>query len=406
MRGLKIMLVAGEASGDLHGSHLAKEILRQRPTTRLFGMGGALMKEAGVRLLFNPTAISTLGFLEAIRSAQVLRRVLLRFSEIVDRQQPQAVVLIDFPGFNMRFAEILKRKGIPCIYYFSPSVWAWGRGRAEKVAETATKVISIFPFEYDVYKEAGADVEYVGHPLVDIVPPPVATVVARENLGLSLDQPVIALLPGSRRQEIRALLPTMLRSVRLLEEDIPGIQAIVAIAHDTVKEDVQHIIQSSDSNAKLVQGRTYEALSGSDLALVANGTANLEAALLGIPQVSIYKASSSTYYIAKLIVKIPRVSLPNIVTGREVIPELLQNDATPANIREQLFKIWQPDERARIKADYEEMRRLLGESGAVRRAARIVLNVAVGKSQGQAKDEFLRGRSATADQERAEQDID
>ena len=239
VRNLKVMLVAGEPSGDLHGSCLAEEILRQQPGARLFGMGGRLMKDAGVRLLFNPTSISSIGILEALKSVQVLRRLLLRLGEIADRQQPDVVVLIDFPGFNMRFAEILKRKGIPCVYYFSPSAWAWGRGRAEKVAETVTKVLAVFPFEYEVYKEAGADVEFVGHPLLDIVPEPIPKEEARETLGLPQDVPLIALLPGSRRQEIKGLLPIMLKAVELLREKLPGIQPVVAAAETIPVEEIR-----------------------------------------------------------------------------------------------------------------------------------------------------------------------
>ncbi|NMB46101.1 MAG: lipid-A-disaccharide synthase [Firmicutes bacterium] len=376
MHDLKVMLVAGEASGDLHGSYLAQEILRQWPNTRLFGMGGNLMKDAGVRLLFNPTSISSIGFLEALRSAQVLRRVLLRFGEIVERQQPDAVVLIDFPGFNMRFAEILKRKGIACVYYLSPSAWAWGRSRADKVAETATKVVAVFPFEYDVYKEAGADVEFVGHPLLDIVPEKMPSAKARAVLGISGDHPLIGLLPGSRRQEIRGLLPIMLRAVEILQEKIPGIEPIVSAAHVTAQEDIQQISSDCSKHPRIIQGQTHTVLSAVDLAIVASGTATLEAALLGVPQVVVYRLASSTYFIAKLLVRIPYVALPNIVAGREVVPELLQNEASPGNIAAHLGKLWQEEERCAVQAGYEEVRRLLGEKGAISRAAGIVLDVA------------------------------
>ncbi len=370
------MLVAGEASGDLHGSYLAKEILRQQPDTRLMGMGGTLMKEAGVRLLFNPTSISTIGFLEALRGVQVLRRVLLKLGEIVDRQQPDVVVLIDFPGFNMRFAEILKRKGIPSVYYFSPSAWAWGRGRAEKVAQTVTKIVSVWPFEYDVYKEAGADVEFVGHPLLDIVPERIPRDEARRMLGLPEDVPLIALLPGSRSQEIKAHLSIMLKAVKLLGRKVPGVEPVVAAAQSTPVEEIRKLSGGSWDNIHVIQGQTYGVLSAVDLALVACGTATLETALLGVPQVAIYRISPSTYYVAKMLVRIPYIALPNIVAGREIIPELLQNDSTPENIAVHLERIWREDERRRIEADYAELRQKLGEGGAIAKAARIVLDIA------------------------------
>ena len=376
MQRLKIMLVAGEASGDLHGSYLAREILRQQPDTRLFGMGGTLMKEAGVRLLFNPTSISTIGFLEALRSVQVLRRVLLKLGEIVDRPQPDAAVLIDFPGFNMRFAEILKRKGIPCVYYFSPSAWAWGRGRAEKVAETVTKVAAVFPFEYDVYKEAGADVEFVGHPLLDIVPERIPRDEARSMLGLPQEVTLTALLLGSRRQEIKGLVPTMLKSVELLRRRIPDIEPVMAAAQTIPVEEYRKLAGDKYGGLHVIQGQTYEILSAVDLAVVACGTATLETALLGVPQVAVYRISSSTYYVAKMLVRTPYIALPNIVAGREIVPELIQNDSTPENIAAHLERIWQEDERRRIEADYAEIRKRLGEGGAVSKAAGIVLDIA------------------------------
>ena len=375
VRNLKAMLVAGEPSGDLHGSCLAEEILRQQPGARLFGMGGRLMKDAGVRLLFNPTSISSIGFLEALKSVQVLRRLLLRLGEIADRQQPDVVVLIDFPGFNMRFAEILKRKGIPCVYYFSPSAWAWGRGRAEKVAETVTKVLAVFPFEYEVYKEAGADVEFVGHPLLDIVPEPIPKEEARETLGLPQDVPLIALLPGSRRQEIKGLLPIMLKAVELLREKMPGIQPVVAAAETIPVEEIRKSPGGLCKDLHVIQGQTYGVLSAADIAVVASGTATLETALMGVPQAAVYRTSSSTYYAAKLLLRIPYVTLPNIVAGREIIPELLQNDCTPENIAAHVQRIWQDDEWQRMQAAYAELRQRLGEGGAVSRAARIVLDI-------------------------------
>jgi lipid-A-disaccharide synthase len=381
MHGLKVMLVAGEASGDLHGSHLAQEILRQRPHTRLFGMGGNLMKEAGVRLLFNPTSISSIGFIEGLLSAQVLRRVLLRFGEIVERQQPDVVVLIDFPGFNMRFAEILKRKGIPCVYYLSPSAWAWGRGRAEKVAETATKVVAVFPFEYDLYKEVGADVEFVGHPLLDIVPERMPPREARAKLGVVGEHPIIALLPGSRRQEIKGLLPIMLKAVEKLREEIPNIEPVIAAAHVTAEEEIQKIDSGYAEDLRVIQGQTHTILSAADLAVIACGTATLEAALLGVPQVAVYRTSSSTYLVAKLLVRIPYIALPNIVAGREVVPELIQSEATAANIAAHLTKIWQDSCGHGVQEGYQEIRQRLGEKGAISRAAKIVLGVAVQQAQ-------------------------
>lgn len=372
--------MAGEASGDLHGANLADQLSKLSPDIRLFGMGGNLMKQAGVRLLFNPTTISTIGFLEALKSVHLLRRVLLRLGETMDRQRPDAVVLIDFPGFNMRFAEMAKRKGIPVIYYFSPSAWAWGRGRAEKVAEMATKVASVFPFEYEVYKAAGANVEFVGHPLLDIVRPTMSREAALQQFGLSDKHPIVGLLPGSREQEIRSLFPVMLKAAEILRKRASDAQYVVPVAH-TVSERKIIRLSGEDNPHHLifVRDKTYDVLNVCDLAVIACGTATLEAALLGTPLVAVYRVFSSTYYIAKMVLKIPYVALPNIVAGREIVPELIQNDATPDKIAKRLEELWfEPERREKMRRDFEEMKQKLGEPGAVARVARMVLEVAAG----------------------------
>jgi len=374
----RILLMVGEASGDLHGSNLAKKIRELAPNAELFGMGGKLMKEAGVELLFDPTQMSIIGFAEAVKAYRSLRRVLSYMEKALDERRPDVVVLIDFPGFNMKFGEMAKRREIPVIYYFCPTAWAWGKGRAKKVAAFTSRVASVFPFEYETYREAGANVEFVGHPLLDIV----QTTKSREELcqevGLDPKKPIIGLLPGSRRQELLSLFPIMLDAARILASRIPDVQFLVPLAHTVSRE----IVDSMDLQGlliKMVSGETYNVMAACDAAVVACGTATLEAALLNTPLVAIYRVAPATYFLGKRLrlVKIDRFALPNIVAGRDVVPELIQHEVTPEKIAELLWELWHSTERRKqMLTDYQEIRTKLGQPGAVGRVAQLVLETA------------------------------
>lgn len=374
---MRIMLSAGEASGDLHGSHLAQALAELSPGSRLSGMGGERMAAAGVRILYDPTAHSPIGFTEALKSVQVLRRILARLGEVMERQRPDVLVVIDFPTFNLRLAEIAHVKGIPVVYYFSPAVWAWGKGRAARVARTAAAVCSVFPFEADAYRQAGANVTFVGHPLVDIVRCALDAESARKSVGLDPDRPVLALLPGSRRQEIRSLLPVMAKAARQLQREVPGLQVAVPVAPTVSEQGVKEALATVGIEAVVAPGRVHEALRSADAAAVASGTATLEAALLGTPEVVIYRVSTPTYLLARTLVKIPHVALPNIVAGRLVVQELLQTDATAEKLAAALSPLLRdPAAREAMRRDLADVVSRLGEPGAVDRTARIVLEIA------------------------------
>lgn len=375
------MMTAGEASGDMHGAGLAREIRAMKPEAQLFGMGGSLMQQAGVGLLFNPTDISAVGFLEVLKSYQVLRRILLRLGEAMDREKPDCLVVIDFPEFNMRLAQMAKNRDIPVVYYISPSVWAWRRGRAEKIARLVKCVCSIFPFEADVYREAGAPVCFVGHPLIDIVRPTAPPGELLPQLGLDPGRPLFALLPGSREQEIRSLLVPMLEAAKLIAARVPGAQFAVPMAHTVSRRIVEGFTQNPETPAVvLVEGRTYDVLAAADAAIVASGTATLEAAILGTPMVMVYKMAGTTYHIAKMLVHIPYVALPNIVAGRKVVEELLQHDANPERMAAEVLSLWQDRGRLeKMRNDYADVVARLGQAGAVGRAAQVVLAVARGE---------------------------
>lgn len=369
------MIVAGEASGDLHGSHLVRQILRLRPGVRFFGVGGRLMAEAGVDILHDVTRQSVIGFTEALKSVRPLRRVQEQLALLLEEERPDVFVPIDFPSFNLKLAAKARMLRIPVVYYFSPSTWAWGAKRAELVANAGMNVCSVFPFEAEVYRKAGANVIYVGHPLLDIVKTDLETEKARELLGLPSGGPVLALLPGSRTQEIRRLLRPMVSAFELLRAEMPDLVGVVPAAHTTPVSSLEELI--GDAPIHIVEGQTHAALRAADAAVITSGTATLEAAILGTPQVMVYKLSSVSYGIAKRLVRIRHVALPNIVAGKEIVKELLQEAVTPQAIADAVRPLFHDAEAVwRMRQDYADVVRRLGRQGAVERAAKVVLAAA------------------------------
>ncbi len=374
---LRIMLVAGEASGDLHGGAVARKLWESAPAAEIYGMGGRRMQAAGVQTFFDPTRHSTIGFIEALAALPLMKKVLARLEKELDAHRPDVIVLIDFPGFNLRVAEIAKQKGIPVVFYFSPSAWAWGRKRAERVVATATMVASVFPFEAEFYREAGANVTYVGHPLLDIVKPTMEREEARKHLGMPRASRFVALMPGSRRREVGTLLPIMLLAARQIREEIPGTEFVLPLAPTITFHQIEPMVQQAELPIRVVAQQTYDALQVCDLAVIASGTATLEAACLGIPMVIAYKVSTLTYMIGKRLVKIPYIGLPNIVAGREVVPELLQEEASPERIAEEAVDIMMDTERAEeIREDLQEVVNKLGKPGVLERVAGLILGIA------------------------------
>lgn len=369
------MIVAGEASGDLHGSHLVRQILRLRPGVRFFGVGGRLMAEAGVDILHDVTRQSVIGFTEALKSVRPLRRVQEQLALLLEEERPDVFVPIDFPSFNLKLAAKARMLRIPVVYYFSPSTWAWGAKRAELVANAGMNVCSVFPFEAEVYRKAGANVIYVGHPLLDIVKTDLETEKARELLGLPSGGPVLALLPGSRTQEIRRLLRPMVSAFELLRAEMPDLVGVVPAAHTTPVSSLEELI--GDAPIHIVEGQTHAALRAADAAVITSGTATLEAAILDTPQVMVYKLSSVSYGIAKRLVRIRHVALPNIVAGKEIVKELLQDAVTPQAIADAVRPLFHDAEAVRrMRQDYADVVRRLGRQGAVERAAKVVLAAA------------------------------
>lgn len=374
---MKIMLSVGEASGDMHGASVANALKILQPDIELFGMGGKAMRSAGVRVDYDITTQGIMGIVEVIKNLGKLFKLRDDLAALMEKERPDALVVIDYPDFNMRLAKIAKAKGIPVVSYISPSAWAWRRSRAKDVAETVDKVAAIFPFEAEVYQEAGADVTFVGHPLLDIVKPALTPEEAYRHFTADPTRPVILLMPGSRQQEIMKLLPSMLGACQEISRTLPDCQFFLPVASTISREILQNIIDSYQIPVNLTSEYTYDLMGIADVAIAASGTATLETSLMGTPTVIIYKTAALTYLLGKLLVKIPNIGLPNIIAGRRIVPELLQNDANPQAIaRETLTLLMDKQAQDTVKAGLAEIKESLGRTGAVQRVAEVILEVA------------------------------
>ena len=372
----KIMISAGEASGDVHAAALTREILKLDPTAQVYGMGGDGLRAAGGEVLFDIKDHGVMGLVEIIRKLPALFRLRSDFAEVMDKRRPDCLVTIDYPGFNMRLAKVARAKGIPVISFIAPSAWAWRKGRAKNVAKLVNKVAAIFPFEYEVYKEAGADVEFMGHPLVDIVQPtlPVAEAVAKA--GKHEGRPLVLLLPGSRLQEIQRLLPSMLEAAKLMVKANPALEFVMPRAGTIPRAMLDEEINRAGIHVSITEGNNYDVMGVADVALAASGTVTLEAALCRLPSVIVYKTAPLTAFIVRRLLNIADIGLPNIVAGRHILPELLQEDATPAKMAAEVLHLLEPAAHAQALADLDDVKKRLGEPGAVRRVAELTLRVA------------------------------
>lgn len=377
------MVSAGEASGDMHAADLITALTEQQENVEFFGAGGPLMRAAGVELLLNSTSMSTVGFMESLRSVKVVRRALSRLADEMERRRPNVVVCIDSPGFNMKLAEIARRKGVPVVYYMGPSVWAWGQGRAERLARLKATVCAVFPFEEQVYRNVGADVVFIGHPLLDRVRPMLSRKKVRQEWGIGPKQPLIALLPGSRAQELKQLLPRMLQAAAIVHEARPETRFVLPVAHTLTAQTVkEHLPGEGNFPLAVVEGRTYDLLNAADAGLLSMGTATLEAALLGMPHVACYRVSGPTHMLAKSMLKVEHLALPNIIAARRIVPELIQSDVTGKKLAAALLPLLEAERHASVEAELAQVRAALGEPGAADRAAAIILAAAQRSEQG------------------------
>ena len=376
MKSKKVMMVTGEASGDLHGAHLMEAVHRINPGNQFSGMGGEALKKAGMNLLYPNQSLSVVGITEVLLKLKAIRKTLHGLKQFLEREQPDLLILIDFPDFNLRLAKFAHRRGIPVLYYISPQVWAWRPGRVKLIARWVKKMVVFFPFEVPIYKAAGVDVECVGHPLLDVVKPSRSKEETAKQLGLDPAKPIVGLLPGSRSQELERLLPVLLDTARLLHQENPDLQFVIPLAPGLTKESVARWMNNAWVRVTLAEGQTYDVMNLSDLLIMASGTATLEAALLGKPMVIIYKVSPLSYWVGRALVRVKHIGLVNLVAGKGIAPELIQKDASPEKIAQEALRILNdPNVLQGMTEAMIQVRQNLGEPGAVERAACIVTSM-------------------------------
>ena len=369
-------MVAGEVSGDLHGALLIEAIHRIDPKIQFFGIGGERLEKMGINLLHSSQSLSVVGITEVFFKIRSILKALRSLKRSLNQERPDLAILIDFPDFNLRVAKMAHRRGIPVLYYISPQVWAWRPGRVKSIARLVKKMLVFFPFEVPLYEAAGVDVEWVGHPLLDLVKPSLSKGEALRRFGLDPRLKTIGLLPGSRIHEVKRLLPPMIDSIHLLRKEMPDLQFIIPLAPGISKETLSPWMKNISAPVKVAEGWTYDVMNVSDLLITASGTATLEAMILGKPMVIVYKVSWADYWVGRLMIQVDHIGLANLVAGKEVAPELIQMEVTPERIAEEALRLLRdPLLNRHVTESMAEGRQKLGESGAVQRAAGIVYSM-------------------------------
>jgi lipid-A-disaccharide synthase len=377
----KVLIMSGEASGDLHGANLARELRKQDPSLALYGVGSKNMRESGVRMLADASAISVVGATEVLTHFGAIYRVFSRLKNFLKQERPDLLVLIDFPDFNIRLGKAAKKLGIPVLYYISPQVWAWRKGRVKTIAGLVKAMIVVLPFEVDIYKNAGVEVRFVGHPLTDVVQSSYNQQEARKLLGLDAGKRTIALLPGSRTKEITNLLPDMLAAAGILKKRYQDLQFVLPVAPTLSESFLRTFIDAGDVAVKLIDGRVYDVLRAADAAIVTSGTATLETGLMAVPMVIVYRFSALSYMIGRMLINVEHIGLVNIVAGERVVPELVQHESTPENMADAVMKILDdPAQYRQIRTRLAGIRAQLGEAGTSRRVASLVLEFLKGSA--------------------------
>jgi lipid-A-disaccharide synthase len=371
---MKIMLSAGEASGDRLGAGLARALLRRAPGVTLFGMGGEEMEDAGVRLVAHASDVAVVGFVEVVRHLPEIRRAMDRLTGAIATERPDVVVPIDFPDFNLRLAGKASASGVPVVYYVSPQVWAWRRGRVATMRRILRRMLVVLPFEAAFYGAEGVPVTFVGHPAAAARPRASRDVLLPE-LGLSPDRPVVALLPGSRMGEAGRLFPILLASARRLSASQPDVQFVVPVARTLPAGFLSGMLAESGTTGVVLRSGDYPGiLEVADAAAVASGTATLDAALAGVPFVAVYRMQMLSYAIARMLVRVPHIALPNLIAGRRVVPELVQGACTPEAIAAELARfLADPAAAGRLRAELAGVATSLQGEGAFDRAAEAIL---------------------------------
>lgn len=370
-----ILIVAGEASGDLHGARLVRALRQAAPEAKLYGIGGDGMAAAGMELLFHIRDMAVVGFTEVIRRLPFLQRVMATLEHEIERRRPAVAILIDYPGFNLRLAKRLRRRGVKILFYIAPQVWAWGAGRIPKMARLIDKMAVVFPFEVELFENAGLPATFVGHPLLEGLQPQHSPEQFCETFQLDPNRRLLGLLPGSRREEIHRLLPDMISTATLLQQQLPELQVAIARAPNLPDSLYRKFIPNGEF--KLVHHATYELMRDSTACIVCSGTATLETACFGTPLAVVYRVSQLSYEIGKRLVKLPHIGLVNVVAGKKIAPEFVQHDFKPANVAAAIKPFLENrKEHSAMRSALQQVRERLGTPGASERTAKMALRLA------------------------------
>ena len=374
--GVNALLSCGEASGELYAAGLVRELLALEPGIECFGLGGDRLRQAGAEVLVDLKEISVIGLVEVVGKLPALKRAQSTLVEAAAERAPDVAVLIDFSGFNLRLSRKLKSLGIPVVYYVSPQVWAWRRGRLKTIKKNVDKMLVILPFEERFYQEAGIAATFVGHPLVDIVRSHEDRSSFLQRIGLEADRPVVALMPGSRPREIELHLPVLAGAIRKMKGRRPDLQFILLKAPTVELASVAAGLGTASSSVHILSETIYEALAHADVAIMASGTATVEAALCGTPMVVVYRVGGLSYFLGKPLVQVPHYAMVNLIAERSLVPELIQEDMTEDRVCAETLNLLESSEaRESMRRGLREVRARLGAGGASLKAAEEVLSV-------------------------------
>ncbi len=372
----RIMIVAGETSGDLHGGKLVKSMLRIDPCLQFYGVGGKSLREAGVDLIADSSDMAVVGLTEVFDRLGTIIKVMRRLKTSMKDLKPDLVILIDYPDFNLFIAKTAKKNGIKVFYYIGPQVWAWRKGRIGQIKKNVDKMAVILPFEAPFYHAAGIDATFVGHPLLDEVKAKHSREETIRRLGLQPGVTTVGILPGSRQAEIIKHLPEMIKAAEIIDKKIQPVQFVIPLVETLDSSFVSNIIKQYPVKVMVIRDAVYDVIHCTDIAMVASGTATLETALMETPMVIIYKLSAPSYFIGKMVINVDHIGLVNIIAGKTVVPELIQNDANAERIATEIINILTNKERLfDIKSQLSEIRSKLGNPGAAERAARLACDM-------------------------------
>lgn len=374
--GKRVVIVAGEASGDAHAGRMIKALKKQRPDIQVSGIGGDALREAGAEIFTDFSELAVMGLVEVLKRYRQIKAIFNQLVERLSKDKPDLLILVDYPGFNLKLAKKAHKLGIPVLYYISPKVWAWRPGRVKTIRRYVDHMAVLFPFEQTLYEDAGVPVTCVGHPLVDAVKSELTSSEAKRQLEINPEHRVLGLFPGSRRSEVESLLPVMLQTADRIHQRHMDLEVLLPLAPGLDMAFLQPMLSQSKLDIKVVKGDFYDVTRSCDAIVAASGTVTLEIALMGVPHLLVYRVAPMSYRILKRLVKIPYVGLCNIVTGQNIITELLQDEVTVENLDKQLTELLtNPQAKNRAEKIRQQVLEALGPAGGADNAAQLVVNL-------------------------------